>query len=57
MLDKANPFRGPRKFYRQFSVKTLFKFPVNIHVTEVDVREVKLGRLSSLEFPFLEQDH
>ena len=28
-----------------------------IHVTEVDVREVKLGRLSSLEFPFLEQDH
>ena len=28
-----------------------------MNVAEMDVSEVKLGRLSSLEFPFLEQDH
>ena len=50
----------PAPFYPSIAVmKTLIQkgFLKAIYVTEGGVREVKLGRLSILEFPFLEQDH
>ena len=44
-------------FWAVFNLSVDFICYLVIYVTEVEVRVVKLGRLSSLEFPFLEQDH